>query len=72
MARITVEKAVEKIGSRFELVLVASQRARELKRGSAPKVSNPGHAYTVTALREIEEGHYTKEDYLKSFKGKNR
>jgi DNA-directed RNA polymerase subunit omega len=72
MARITVEKAVEKIGSRFDLVLVASQRARELKRGSTPKVSNPGHAYTVTALREIEEGHYTKQDYLKSLKGKNK
>ena len=41
MARITVEKAIEKIGSRFDLVLVASQRARELKRGSAPKVNNP-------------------------------
>jgi DNA-directed RNA polymerase subunit omega len=72
MARITVEKAVEMIGSRFELVLVASQRARELKRGSAPKVDNPGHAYTVTALREIEEGKYTKQDYFKSFKGKNK
>ena len=72
MARITVEKAVEKIGSRFDLVLVASQRARELKRGSASKVDKPGYAYTVTALREIEEGHYTKQDYLKSLKGKNK
>lgn len=70
MARITVEKAVEMIGSRFELVLVASQRARELKRGSPPKVDNPGHAYTVTALREIEEGQYTKEDFLKKFNKK--
>jgi len=72
MARITVEKAVEKIGSRFDLVLVASQRARELKRGSAPRVDKPGHAFTVTALREIEEDKYTKQDYLKSLKGKNK
>lgn len=70
MAKITVEKAVEMVGSRFELVLVASQRARELKRGSPPKVKNPGYAYTVTALREIEEGHYTREDFLKTVKGK--
>jgi len=66
MAKISSEKAVNIIGSRFDLVLVASQRARELKNGSIPRVSNVGHSVTVTALREIEAGKYTKEDYLRS------
>jgi DNA-directed RNA polymerase subunit omega len=70
MAKISSEKAVEMVGSRFDLVLVASQRARELTNGSAPRVSNVGHSTTVTALREIEAGKYTKKDYLKSLKGK--
>ena len=64
MAKISAEKAVEMIGSRFDLVLVASQRARELRNGSAPRISNVGYSPTVTALREIEEGKYTKQDYL--------
>lgn len=66
MAKISSEKAVNIIGSRFDLVLVASHRARELKNGSIPRVSNVGHSVTVTALREIEAGKYTKEDYLRS------
>ena len=37
--RLTSELAVEQIGNRFDLVLVASQRARELKNGSMPKVT---------------------------------
>lgn len=72
MARISSEKAVEIIGNRFDLVLVASQRARELKRGSMPKTDNPGQSVTVTALREIEEGKYTKLDYLKKLHGKDK
>lgn len=64
MARFTSEDAVEKIGNRFDLVLVASQRARELKNGSMPKVQGKDASTTVTALREIEEGKYTKKDYL--------
>ncbi len=65
MARITAEKAAQAIGNRFDLVLVAAQRSRELKNGSMPKTDRPGNSTTVTALREIEEGKYTKEDYLK-------
>jgi len=63
MARITSEKAALAVGNRFDLVLIASQRARELKRGSVPKVSSKNSA-AVTALREIEEGHIGR-DYLK-------
>lgn len=72
MAKISAEKAVEMIGSRFDLVLVASQRARELKNGAIPQTSNPGHSPTVTALREIEEGKYTKKDYLDSIPRKRK
>lgn len=69
MARITSQKAAAKIGNQFELVLVASQRAREIKRGSRPMVdSKEGHI--VTALKEIEEGLYTKKDYYRTLKGK--
>ncbi len=72
MARISAEKAVEMIGSRFDLVLVASQRARELRNGSAPRTDQPGHSPTVTALREIEEGKYTKQDYLNKIPRKEK
>lgn len=72
MARISAEKAVEMIGSRFDLVLVASQRARELKNGSAPRTDNPGYSHAVTALREIEEGKYTKQDYLNKIPRKEK
>ena len=72
MAKISAEKAVDMIGSRFDLVLVAAQRARELKNGSRPMTSNPGQSVTVTALREIEEGKYTKQDYLNTLKRKHK
>jgi len=63
MARITSEKAALAVENRFDLVLIASQRVRELKRGSLPKVTTKNGA-VVTALREIEEGHIGR-DYLK-------
>ena len=67
--QVSVEGAVEQIGSRFDLVLVASERAREIKRGSTPKVQGDNGA-VVTALEEIEQGFYTKEDYLKKLRNK--
>jgi DNA-directed RNA polymerase subunit omega len=55
MARITSQHAVEMIGNRYELVLIAARRARELARGDMPKVTKvTGHL--VTALREVEQG----------------
>lgn len=63
MARITSQKAVEMVENRFDLVLIASQRTRELKRGAMPKVATKNGAI-VTALREIEQG-YIGRDYLK-------
>ena len=53
MARITVEDCIEKFESRFELVLVASNRARKLHSGENPTVDRDNDKNTVIALREI-------------------
>lgn len=52
MARITVEDCLYKIPNRFELVVVAAQRAKELLKGTLPLVSSDNKE-VVTALREI-------------------
>ncbi len=52
------------IGNRFELVLAASQRTRELKNGSLQRVDGKDASPTITALREIEEGKFTRKDWL--------
>ena len=57
MARVTVQDAVEKIGNRFDLVLVAERRARQMQVGGKdPLVPEENDKTTVIALREIEEG----------------
>ena len=57
MARVTVEDAVKKIGNRFNLVLVAARRARQISiEGKEPLVEEQNDKATVIALREIEEG----------------
>lgn len=62
MARVTVEDAVDKIGNRFDLVLVAARRARQIAtEGKEPLVEVSNDKATVTALREIEEGLVTSE-----------
>ncbi len=55
MARITVEDCVDKFESRFELVLVASNRARKLHSGENPTVEKDNDKNTVIALREIAD-----------------
>jgi DNA-directed RNA polymerase subunit omega len=55
MARITVEDCLEKVGSRFELVMLAARRAKMLLRGASPVVESDNRAI-VTALREVAEG----------------
>jgi len=69
MARITSQKAAQQYGGLFDLVLGASHRAREIRRGSAPKIQTD-NGPVVTALKEIEQGLYTKKDYMKSLRGK--
>lgn len=58
MARVTVEDCLEHIGNQFDMVLVASQRARNLIRsGVEPFVDWDNDKPTVVALREIADGH---------------
>jgi DNA-directed RNA polymerase subunit omega len=56
MARITVEDCIENIGNRFELVLTATKRARQIAHGAEPMVEEENDKPTVIALREIAEG----------------
>lgn len=63
MARITVEDCLEKLNNRFELVMLASKRARQLMRGSVdPTVPWENDKATVVALREIAAGHVDFSD----------
>ena len=65
MARITVEDCIDKFPSRFELVLVASNRARKLHAGENPTIEKDNDKNTVIALREIAEETLTV-DQLKN------
>ncbi len=56
MARITVEDCLENIDNRFELVLTATKRARQIAHGAEPLVDEENDKPTVIALREIAEG----------------
>ncbi|MCH2097929.1 MAG: DNA-directed RNA polymerase subunit omega [Pseudomonadales bacterium] len=58
MARITVEDCLERVENRFELVMIASKRARQLATGGKdPHVAEENDKPTVIALREIADGH---------------
>jgi DNA-directed RNA polymerase subunit omega len=62
MARVTVEDCLENVANRFELVMVASKRARQLATGGRdPLVQEESDKPTVIALREIAEGFITNE-----------
>jgi DNA-directed RNA polymerase subunit omega len=62
MARVTVEDCLEKIPNRFELVLSATKRARQLTAtGAEPHVPWENDKPTVVALREIADGHVTTD-----------
>ena len=62
MARVTVEDCLEHVENRFELVMVASKRAREIAvRGAQPHVEWENDKPTVVALREIAEGFITAD-----------
>ena len=56
MARITIEDCLEKIPNRFELIVTAARRAKDLLKGARPLVASENKE-VVTALREIAEGH---------------
>ncbi len=61
MARITVEDCLDNIDNRFELVLTATKRARQIGHGAEPLVEEENDKPTVMALREIAEGHIDAE-----------
>lgn len=56
MARISVEDCLENIDNRFELVLTATKRARQISHGAEPLVEEENDKPTVIALREIADG----------------
>ena len=59
MARLTVEECLAHIPNRYDLVLLAAKRARQLGLGADPLVEEQGDKPTVIALREIEAGRVT-------------
>ena len=61
MARVTVEDCLPNVDNRFDLVLVASRRARQLALGALPLVDAENDKPTVIALREIAEGLMNQE-----------
>ena len=64
MARVTVEDSLEHVNNRFDLVLIASKRARNISMGAEPMVSADNDKPTVIALREIADG-LVSDDILK-------
>jgi DNA-directed RNA polymerase subunit omega len=63
MARVTVEDCLDNVDNRFELVMLASKRARQLATGGEePKVDVDNDKPTVVALREIAEGLVTNDN----------
>jgi len=62
MARVTVEDCVDKVENRFELVLLASHRARMISAGAMPTVDRDKDKNPVVALREIAETTVSPED----------
>lgn len=56
MARLTVEDCLPHVDNRFQLVLVAAKRARQISMGASPLVPLDNDKPTVLALREIAEG----------------
>jgi len=58
MARVTVEDCLDNVDNRFDLVLTASKRARDLTRGAEPRVPLENDKWTVVALREIADGKF--------------
>lgn len=61
MARLTVEDCLKSVDNRFDLVLLAAKRARQIAMGAAPLVDDDGDKPTVIALREIALGVVDRE-----------
>ncbi len=66
MARVTVEDCIDKIPNRYELLMVATQRAKDISSGSQIMVSRDNDKNPVIALREIAEEKVNIEDLQRS------
>ena len=62
MARVTIDDCLENVENRFELVLLASKRARQLEKGAEEFLPSENDKPTVLALREIAEGFVTPDN----------
>ncbi|MBN2907131.1 MAG: DNA-directed RNA polymerase subunit omega [Rhodobacteraceae bacterium] len=62
MARVTVEDCVDKVPNRFELVMLAAHRAREITAGGALTIDRDNDKNPVVALREIAEETQSADD----------
>jgi len=62
MAHVDRNKAVQNAGGQHDLILMAAHRAREIQNGSEPRIEED-HSAPVIALKEIERGLYTREEF---------
>lgn len=67
MARVTVEDCIDKVENRFDLVLLASHRARMISSGQPIRIDRDNDKNPVVALREIADGELTPEDLREDF-----
>lgn len=65
MARLTVEDCMENVDNRYDLVILAAKRARQIVMGAEPLIEEEADKATVIALREIAEGLVTAENVNK-------
>jgi len=72
MARVTVEDCIDKIPNRFELVLAASQRVRDITAGAAITVDRDRDKNPVVALREIAEQTISPDDLKENLIKRNQ
>lgn len=72
MARVTIEDCIKEVPNRFELVIVAAQRTRQIFSGSPVTISRGNDKYPVVALREIAEKTVNvdalRDDLVKSYR----
>jgi DNA-directed RNA polymerase subunit omega len=61
MARVTVEDCLEKVENRFQLVMLAAKRVKQLYKGAQPLIDPKNNRLVVTALREIAAGKVSFE-----------
>lgn len=66
MARVTVEDCIEKVSNRFDLILLAAQRARQISAGAPLTIERDNDKNPVVALREIADGTVSLPDLEKN------